>query len=111
VNDGFVQRSDVQAFFPKVAVKPLTERSVEEPIHSPFDRVRVTLRDNRAIASEPVYFPRGHFKNPAGADALWGKFADCVDGAPIDAKNLFGRLQEIDRLASVARIEMQGARA
>jgi hypothetical protein len=101
----------VQAFFPKVAVKPLTERSVEEPIHSPFDRVRVTLRDNRAIASEPVYFPRGHFKNPAGADALWGKFADCVDGAPIDAKNLFGRLQEIDRLASVAHIEMQGARA
>ena len=105
VNDGFVRRPDVQAFFPKVAVKALTERSVEEPIHSPFDRVRVTLRDNRAIASEPVAFPRGHFKNPAGADALWGKFADCVDGAPLDARRLFDRLQSVDRLASAAGID------
>lgn len=105
VNDGFVQRPDVQAFFPKVAVKPLAEKSVEEPIHSPFDRVHVTLRDNRAIASEPVYFPRGHFKNPAEAGALWGKFADCVNGAPIDAKRLFDRLQHVDQLASIAHVE------
>jgi hypothetical protein len=67
--------------------------------------VRVTLRDNRAIASDPVYFPRGHFKNPAEASALWGKFADCIDGAPIDAKRLFDRLQNVDRLASVAHVE------
>jgi 2-methylcitrate dehydratase PrpD len=105
VNDQFVQRPDVQAFFPKVAVKPLTEKSVEEPIHSPFDRVRVTLRDNRAIESEPVAFPRGHFKNPAGADALWDKFADCIDGAPIDARALFDRLHKVDQLPSVAGIE------
>ena len=105
VNDDFVRRPDVQAFFPKVAVKVLTERSVEEPIHSPFDRVRATLRDNRAIASEPVAFPRGHFKNPVSADALWDKFADCVDGAPLDARRLFDRLQSVDRLASVAGIE------
>jgi 2-methylcitrate dehydratase PrpD len=105
VNDDFVQRADVQAFFPKVSVTALTEKSKEEPIHSPFDRVRVTLRDNRAIASEPVYFPRGHFKNPVDTQALWDKFADCVDGAPIDARPLFDRLQGIDRLASVAQVE------
>jgi 2-methylcitrate dehydratase PrpD len=105
LTNGFVQRPDVQAFFPKVAVKALTEKSEEEPIHSPFDRVTVTLRDNRAIASEPVYFPRGHFKNPVDATALWGKFADCVNGAPLDAQGLFARLQQVDRLASVAGIE------
>ena len=105
VNDGFVRRPDVQAFFPKVAVKALTERSVEEPIHSPFDRVRVILRDNRAVQSEPVSFPRGHFKNPVDADALWSKFSDCIDGAPLDAKRLFDRLQNVDRLASIAGIE------
>jgi len=110
VNDGFVQRFDVQAFFPKVTVTALTEKSAEEPIHSPFDRVRVTLRDNRALASEPVYFPRGHFKNPVDADALWGKFAACVDGAPLDAKGLFARLQQVDQLASVAGIESRGER-
>lgn len=105
LTDGFVQRADVQAFFPKVGVKPLTEKSTEEPIHSPFDRVRVTLRDNRALASDPVCFPRGHFKNPVDSGALWGKFADCVDGAPIDAKRLFDRLQGVDRLGSVTQLE------
>jgi len=109
VNDGFVQRPDVQAFFPRVAVTPLAEQSAEEPIHSPFDRVTVTLRDNRAVASEPVYFPRGHFKNQVDASALWGKFADCVNGAPLDAQALFARLQRVDRLASVAQIEAGGA--
>jgi 2-methylcitrate dehydratase PrpD len=105
VNDAFVQRPDVQAFLPKVSVTPITEKSKEEPAHSPFDRVRVTLRDNRALLSEPVAFPRGHFKNPVGADALWGKFSDCVDGAPLDAKRLFDRLQSVDRLASAAGID------
>ncbi|MPZ58172.1 MAG: MmgE/PrpD family protein [Rhizobiales bacterium] len=107
----FVLRRDVQAFMPKVAVTPLTERSVDEPLHSPFDRVRITLRDNRAVASEPVYYPRGHFKNPVDAEALWGKFADCIDGAPIDARRLFDVLQEVDHLASVADIDTQGARS
>jgi 2-methylcitrate dehydratase PrpD len=105
VSDAFVQRPDVQAFLPKVSVTPLMEKSEDEPAHSPFDRVRVTLRDNRAIQSEPVVYPRGHFKNPVGVDALWGKFADCVDGAPLDAKRLFERLQSVDRLASAAGIE------
>jgi 2-methylcitrate dehydratase PrpD len=105
VSDAFVQRPDVQAFLPKVSVTPIMEKSEAEPAHSPFDRVRVTLRDNRAIQSEPVVYPRGHFKNPVGADALWGKFADCVDGAPLDARRLFDRLQSVDRLASAAGIE------
>jgi 2-methylcitrate dehydratase PrpD len=105
VSDNFVQRPDVQAFLPKVSVTPIMEKSEAEPAHSPFDRVRVTLRDNRAVQSEPVIFPRGHFKNPVGADALWGKFADCIDGAPLDAKRLFDRLQSVDRLASVSHLE------
>ena len=108
LSNDFVQRSDVQAFFPKVSVKPIAQKSEAEPAHSPFDRVRVTLRDNRAIQSEPVEFPRGHFKNPVDSFALWNKFADCVDESSIDAKSLFARLQEIDRLGSIAGIERSG---
>jgi hypothetical protein len=63
------------------------------------------LRDNRAIASDPVEFPRGHFKNPVGADVLWEKFADCIDGAPIPARPLFERLQRVDALGSVAELD------
>jgi 2-methylcitrate dehydratase PrpD len=105
LTDSFVQRPDVQAFLPRVAVTGLTEKSEEEPIHSPFDRVTVTLRDNRAIASEPVYFPRGHFRNPVDTLALWGKFADCVNGEPLDAQALFARLQQVERLVSVVGID------
>jgi 2-methylcitrate dehydratase PrpD len=104
VSDGFVQRIDVQAFLPKVSMRTTSEKSTEDRAFAPSERVRVTLRDNRELASPPVIYPRGNFKNPAGAEVLWGKFAECVDGAQIDARPLFERLQRIDTLASVAEI-------
>jgi len=104
VSDAFVQRADVQAFLPKVSITPTFEKSAEDTLMAPSDRVRITLRDNRELASPPVRHPRGHFKNPADADVLWSKFADCVDGAPIEARPLFERLQRIDTLASIAEI-------
>jgi 2-methylcitrate dehydratase PrpD len=66
--------------------------------------VRITLRDNREFASPWVNYPRGHFRNPVDAEALWGKFSDCVNGAPVEARSLFDRLQRIDTLASVSEI-------
>jgi 2-methylcitrate dehydratase PrpD len=104
LSDAFVQRPDVQAFMPKVAVTPTFEKSADDRALAPADRVRVTLRDNRALASPPVSYPRGHFKNPADAGVLWAKFADCVDGTAIKARPLFDRLQRIDTLGSVAEI-------
>ena len=60
---------------PKVSVTPITgEERIDEPAHSPFDRVRVILRDNRAIASEPVIFRAGTSRTRSALDALWGKF-------------------------------------
>lgn len=103
VVDKFVQRPDVQAFMPKISVKPIGGHSAEDHALAPYDGVRITLRDNREVASK-VSYPVGHFKNPAGADALWGKFADCIDGAPIEARPLFERLQRIDTLGSVAEL-------
>jgi 2-methylcitrate dehydratase PrpD len=104
VADSFVQRPDVQAFMPKVSVTPTFEKSSEDSVMSPSDRVRITLRDNREFASPWVNYPRGHFRNPVDAEALWGKFSDCVNGAPVEARSLFDRLQRIDTLASVSEI-------
>jgi aconitate decarboxylase len=104
VSDAFVRRDDVQTFMPKVSVMPMPGKSLDDSAMAPSDRVRITLRDNRELASPWVSYPRGHFKNPADADVLWGKFADCVNGAPIDARPLFERLQHIDTLASIAEI-------
>jgi 2-methylcitrate dehydratase PrpD len=104
VEDKFVQRADVQAFMPKVSVTAKPGRSADDSAMGMADRVRVTLRDNRQLASAPVSHPLGHFRNPVGAEVLWSKFADCVNGAPIEARPLFDRLQRIDTLASVADI-------
>jgi 2-methylcitrate dehydratase PrpD len=104
LDDKFVQRPDVQAFMPKVAVKTVAGRSDDDAAMGPADRVCVTLRDNKQHTSPTVSHPLGHFKNPIGDDELWGKFADCINGAPIEARPLFDRLQRIDTLASVAEL-------
>ena len=52
VSNDFVRRPDVQDFFGKVRIHALTEKDPEEPTRSPFDRVRLTLRDGRKVASE-----------------------------------------------------------
>jgi len=104
VSDAFVRRSDVQSFMPKVSVSTTSAKSAEDRALAPSERVRITLRDNRELRSLPISYPRGHFKNPADAEVLWSKFADCVNGAPIEARPLFERLQRIDTLASVAEI-------
>jgi 2-methylcitrate dehydratase PrpD len=100
----FVTRRDVQAFFAKVAVEPTTGRDPDEPAFAPFDRVRVVLDGGREHVSEPVYRPRGHFKRPAGADALRAKFRDCASGvlAPDVADRLFATLQDLPAVGSVA---------
>jgi len=104
VSDEFVRRNDVQAFMPKVSVTPLPGKSNDDSAMAPSDRVRITLRDNREISSPWVSYPRGHFRNPVDAEALWGKFSDCVNGAAVEARPLFDRLQRIDTLASVSEI-------
>jgi 2-methylcitrate dehydratase PrpD len=104
LSDDFVQRADVQAFLPKVSVRTTSEKSADDRALAPSERVRVILRDNRELNSPPISCPRGHFRNPVDAEVLWGKFSECVNGAPIDARPLFERLQRIDTLSSVAEI-------
>ena len=98
-----MRRSDVQDFLPKVRISTRTDRLPEEPALAAYDRVTVELRDGRALASEPIAYPRGHFKQPLDGDALWRKFKDCTaDGLDARARALFDRLQTLRRLAAVS---------
>jgi len=108
LTDTFVQRSDVQDFLPKVRIEPIAEKDADEPAHSPFDRVRLALRDGPEIVSAPVYKPRGHFARPVGGDRLWKKFSDCAaDGlGALEAKILFDALQHLPQLACVGDLEL-----
>ncbi len=103
VSEDFVRRPDVQDFFAKVRVHPLAEKDPEDQTRSPFDRVRLTLRDGREIASPEVRNPRGHFKRGVERDVLWRKFSDCAAASVSGerARSLFDALQDLPRLKSL----------
>lgn len=106
VSAAFVQRKDVQDFFAKVHVHPVMEKDPEEPMRSPFDRVKLTLTDGRSITSKAVKYPRGHFEQGVTRDVLWQKFADCAIG-PIDedrAQQLFDLLQDLPHLSTLGEL-------
>lgn len=103
LDDSFVLRPDIQSFLGKVGLSTIAERDIDEPAHSPYDRVHVALRDGRTVTSEPVSHPRGHFKRSINAKALREKFQDCATGI-VDstaADRMFDTLQNLSRLTSV----------
>jgi 2-methylcitrate dehydratase PrpD len=104
LTDAFVQRADIQAFLPKVRLSPLSGKDHDEPAFSPFDRVRLILREGRELTSEPVAKPRGHFARGVTAEELWGKFADCTGEALGNgaSRTLFDSLQRLPELPSLA---------
>jgi len=106
----FVRRPEIQDFFPKVRAHPITARAADDPAFAPADRVRVTLRDGRTLASEPIPYPRGHFQRPVDREGLWEKFSDCATGAlrPPQARQLFEALQNLPRLGSVRDLAASG---
>jgi 2-methylcitrate dehydratase PrpD len=103
LSEAFLLRDDLRELLQRVSVTPLFEKDPDQPAHSPYDRVSVTLRDGSILQSEPVAHPLGHFRRPAGADSLWRKFEECA--APTmgreAARRLFDRLSRLDRAASV----------
>jgi 2-methylcitrate dehydratase PrpD len=110
LTDAFVRRPEIQAFFPKVRAHPIADRASDDPAFAPADRVRVTLTDGRALASEPIPYPRGHFQRPVDREGLWEKFSDCAAGVmrPAEARQLFEALQNLPRLASLRDLSASG---
>ena len=106
LTDGFVRRADIQGLIAKVHRTLMTEKDPEEPAHSPFNRVRMMLRDGNEIVSEPVYKARGHFKKPVDRERLWDKFNDCSAGAleASEARALFDALQKLPQLKSAPEL-------
>ena len=103
LNEPFIARADLRELMARVTVKALPEKDPEEPAHSPYDRVTVTLRDGSSLRSEPVTHAIGHFRRPAPAENLWRKFEECASPkiGPSASRRLFDALWGLDRLASL----------
>jgi 2-methylcitrate dehydratase PrpD len=103
LTESFVTRSDVGDFMARVRIKTLAEKDPDNPEHSPFDRVSVSLRDGSTLESPPIKHPLGHYHRPAPPESLWRKFQDCTGSriGPTTARRLFDRLLQLDRVTSV----------
>ena len=109
VSDLFVQRPDVQNFFAKVRIRTTDQKDSEEPALAPFDQVTIQLTNGATLVSEPVAYPRGHFKRGISHAAMWDKFSACTTSLLGDdaARQLFDRLQKLPMLSSLEALAAQ----
>ena len=97
LTDGFVQRSDVQNFFPRVRTNTDLE---SDPVtgHSVFDKVAVRLRDGREFDSGEIRMARGAASLPLTRDEFFAKFEACLrtSATRLDAASLFESLSNLE---------------
>ncbi|KRF22393.1 MmgE/PrpD family protein [Phycicoccus sp. Soil802] len=100
--DEVVQRSDIQAFFPKVKLIAVDEYDERDPVFSPTESVTMTLRSGEVIESGPISTIPGHANDPLSTEQLWGKFRECTlkTHSEAEARELFDLLQKVDALPS-----------
>jgi len=106
LNDAFVASRPVQSLMGKVRIQTVDDIDPEDPLFSPFDRVRVRLGGGACLESEPVRRARGHAHNPVTAEELHAKFTDCVGDAldPAARERLFERLLKLQALPAAAAL-------
>ena len=100
--DEVVMRPDMQAFYPKVKLIPIDEYDERDPVFSPTESVRMTLRNGEVIESGPIATVPGQAGEPLTREQVWDKFRECTAQTHSDdeARELFAALQRIDSLTS-----------
>ncbi len=107
LTDEFVQRADVQRL---MAIVSRAETDAADPTHpesAPADFVTLKFNDGGTLQSDKVWRATGHADNPLDTEGIWRKFHDCAQSAALDerrARELFDRLQQVDRLRSSAEL-------
>jgi len=105
LNDQFVRRSEIQSTMKKVATTTVDTSCPVEPMFAFADRVRIELKDGRAVDTGDIRFARGNAQLPLTQDELKRKFLDCVRSAPeVDAERVYRQLAGLDSLASVREL-------
>ncbi len=113
LTDAFVRRPDVQELVQRVQVDLSDDVDPAMPIRSRFTQVTVELTNGTTIESQQIYEARGSARQPLDRDELWEKFRDCAGDrlAEAEARRLFDRLQDLERIGSVAELLRAGVPA
>lgn len=96
--DPVVQRADIQALMQRVKVTLLEGYDPVLTQYSPWDQVKVRMKDGRVLESAQVRRAKGHISRPLNPEELFEKFSSCLDFAAsnLDRRGLFETLEHLD---------------
>ena len=91
---------------PRVHIETTDDVDPDMPTRSRFTQVTVELTDGTILQSPQVFHARGSAQTPLTREELWEKFRDCTSTrlSEIEARRVFDRLQDLERLKSVAEV-------
>ena len=103
LTDKFVRSADAQQLMKRVAIDINPVEEAGTPGYAPHDFVQVHRADGDVLRSDNVRYALGDPHAPLTAENLWVKFEDCVAWSKLklDAKTLFGQLQQLEKLNCV----------
>ena len=109
LTDGFVQRPEVQAIFPRVSLYGYRRQQCRAPLSRPPTPSKSRPRAARRLNSGPVEYAKGSHQRPLSREELWDKFADCLGADFQEAKKsrAFENLMMFDRLNSAGDLAMK----
>jgi 2-methylcitrate dehydratase PrpD len=104
LDPGFINRADIQALVAATVRQTTAAQDLVEPMHAPFDRITLVLRDGTRLTSPAVMHADGHHLRPPSPARLRAKFDECVMPrlAQADADRLFERLATIEDEDNIA---------
>jgi aconitate decarboxylase len=105
LDEDFIRSPLVQHLIGATELRLREEKSAEDPVFSPSDRVVVTLRDGRVFDSGEVAYASGHAKAPLPAGARREKFLQCAAAGGYErAEALFDTIEGLASLADVREL-------
>ncbi len=113
LEQSFIDAAPMRRLMARIAVTLLEERSDDDAVFSPADRVVVRLVDGGIRDSGEVTAARGHSSCPLSDEGLRHKFLDCVvRGGRDDGSRLYDRLASLYSIANVGALHHRpGTRA
>jgi 2-methylcitrate dehydratase PrpD len=101
LTDEFVRSPPVQSLMPRVSTTTTTE-TMEGSAFAPWEKVEITTRNGKTMATEPIRFAKGSTQSPLSRGELHEKFSDCL-GAVFSGNiktGAFEKLMNLERLNS-----------
>jgi 2-methylcitrate dehydratase PrpD len=111
LTDEVVRGDEIQRLIHLVTIEinPVEEAGTSG--YSPYDSVRIRMRDGSVLESERIAHAFGDPRAPLTLQQRWQKFEDCAawSGVEVDAQGLFDILQRLESCQSVAELFAAGS--